>query len=64
MPNQQSSQVTAPNTSLWLGRVLIKPANVRFSPKATELLRGSEMARWATSRHRANGFEMTIVAAN
>jgi hypothetical protein len=37
-----------------LGRVLINPvlqtaADVRFAPKATELLRCREMSRWATS---------------
>jgi hypothetical protein len=38
-----------------LGRVLINPVlrparvEVRFTPKATQLLRGSEMTRWAKS---------------
>jgi hypothetical protein len=31
---------------------LCKRLNVRFAPKATELLRGSEMTRCATTRHR------------
>ena len=39
-----------------LGRVLINPfckslADVRFAPKATELLRGSEMTRSANNGH-------------
>ena len=33
---------------------MIPPVDVCFAQKATELLRGSEMTRWANSRHQSN----------
>jgi hypothetical protein len=44
-----------PQGDIKLAALLVKrrSINVRFSPKATELPRGSEMTRWAISRHPA-----------